>query len=102
MIEAEVVVIDDLLRPWVAGAQRDLFEQELETVVRRRTNMNFPTLITTNMSQADFNKIYPRVSSLLSAKNLEFTFQGKDFRKSGLIWENEEKLAAKGEARPIT
>lgn len=103
LITAEMLVIDDVLKPWSANeSQRALFEEKTEEVVRTRTNMNFPTLVTTNMTVVEFERYYPRVFSLLSAKNQEFEVGGVDARKDGTVWYDSTQLAMKGETRPIT
>lgn len=99
--EAEILVLDEVKAP-ISNAQRDFFEDKLEEVLRTRTNMNFPTIITSNMPMADFEREYPRCFSLQAGKNQELELRGEDARKSGLVWDNGQKLALKGETRPIT
>lgn len=102
MRSAEILVIDDIQAPWGSEKQRHYFEEKMEEVVRRRTNMNFPTLVTTNMKLSDFDKTYPRVGSLLAAKNIAFHFQGKDARRGEAVSDSNQRLAMRGETRPIT
>lgn len=99
--EAEILVLDEVKAP-VSEAQRNFFEDKLEEVLRDRTNMNFPTVVTSNMLDRDFEKEFPRVYSLLAAKNQVIELDGIDARKDGEVWENNFKLGLKGESRPIT
>lgn len=98
---AEVLVLDEVKAPF-SNAQRDFFEDKLEEVLRSRTNMNFPTIVTSNMSDQDFERDYPRCFSLLAAKNQPLELNGIDARKANVVWLNNAALAYKGESRPIT
>lgn len=99
--DAEILVLDEVKAPF-SEAQRAFFEDKLEEILRARTNMNFPTIVTSNMTDKDFEREYPRVYSLLAAKNLPLELKGVDARVRGDVWENNTQLAFKGEARPIT
>lgn len=98
---AEVLVLDEVKAPF-SEAQRNFFEDKLEEILRSRTNMNFPTIVTSNMTETDFERDYPRCASLLAAKNITLELDGIDARKKGTVWENNAALAMKGESRPIT
>lgn len=99
--EAEVLVLDEVKAPF-SQAQRDFFEDKLEELLRERTYMNFPTIVTTNMTMKEFDAEYPRCYSLLAGSNSEIHLSGEDARKSGILFESNQALAAKGEGRPIT
>lgn len=98
---AEMLVLDEVKAPF-SEAQRDFFEDKLEEILRVRTNMNFPTIVTSNMTDEDFERDYPRCFSLLAAKNQPLELGGVDARKSDAVWLNNAALAYKGESRPIT
>lgn len=99
--EAEILVLDEVKAP-ISEAQRNFFEDKLEELLRARTNMNFPTIVTSNMLDTDFEREFPRCYSLLAAKNQPLELQGLDARKTGGVFENHTQLAMKGESRPIT
>jgi DNA replication protein DnaC len=99
--EAEILVLDEVKTPF-SEPQRIFFEDKLEDVLRARTNMNFPTIVTSNLTTAEFEREYPRCFSLLAAKNQLVELSGIDARKSSEVWENNVKLGFKGESRPIT
>lgn len=98
---AEILVLDEVKAPF-SNAQRDFFEDKLEDILRSRTNMNFPTIVTSNMLDDDFQRDYPRCYSLLSGKNITLELDGIDARVLGDVWENNAALAKRGESRPIT
>lgn len=100
VLKSRVLVLDEVVAPR-SDAQRDFFESQLESYLRERTNMNFPTFVTSNMTPNDFEREYPRVYSLLAAKNQEVELQGIDARKNGKVFENILRLALKDEVRPI-
>lgn len=102
LLNSEIIVIDDVLVPYGSEKQRAFYEDKLEEVVRTRTNMNFPTFVTSNLAPEEFEECYPRVYSLLAAKNLEYTLSGIDGRLDGNVFETNSKLGLRGETRPIT
>lgn len=99
LVEPEVLVFDDI-RPAISDQQRLFYEEKVEMILRLRTTANFPTIVTTNLSMDEFEEEYPRCYSLLVGKNIELPLQGKDARRTK-VW-NAQKLALKGESRPIT
>lgn len=99
--EAEVLVLDEVKMP-LSQAQQEFFEDKLEELLRERSYMNFPTIVTSNMDLDKFERWYPRCYSLLSGSNEPLHLTGEDARKSGMVFENNVKLALKGETRPIT
>lgn len=101
VVNAEILVLDEV-KTALSSAQRDFFEEHFEGLIRTRTNMNFPTIVTSNMDDGEFASEYPRVYSLLSAKNQPIELRGQDARKSGKVLDNFYDLAFKGEVRPIT
>ena len=97
--EASLLVLDEVSLP-TSDAQGAYFERVLESLIRHRTNWNLPTVLTTNLDEADMLHHYPRVSSLLSAKQWVMRVGGDDQRYARMAFENVE-LAANGEVRPI-
>lgn len=73
------LVVDDVLKP-VSEPQRALFESQWEEVVRFRTVMGFPTHISTNLPEEEIESLFPRVYSLLSAKQFGVQLAGNDAR----------------------
>jgi DNA replication protein DnaC len=76
----ELLILDDLMRPDFGG-QTALFASKFEELLRFRTNYNKPTIITTNLTLKDIEDIYPRVASLLAAKQIEVEVDWKDARR---------------------
>lgn len=100
LLNSELLIIDEVYPP-VSEAHRLVMADRFEDVVRQRTNANFPTIITTNMSTEALDEHFPRVYSLLSAKQWRIEINGKDYRREGAFARNED-LALIGERRPIT
>lgn len=98
--ESSFLVIDDVLRP-VSDAQRGLYEDRWEEVLRYRTNMGFPTIVSTNLDEDEISELYPRIYSLLSAKQYTTTIEAPDARLHEVRDRNIE-MAENGEVRPIT
>ena len=96
---SEVLVLDEVLRPY-SDKQRDFYETKLEEIVRHRTMSHFPTIITTNLVEEEMNRIYPRVYSVLSAKQSRLELVGDDYRIRKAYWDND-AIAKNGEVRPI-
>lgn len=94
-------VILDELRPAVSERQRDFYATRFEAVIRHRTNYNLPTFITTNVDQDDLHDEYPRIYSLLAAKQSRIDMSGEDVRAGKIQFENME-LIENHERRPIT
>ena len=99
MLSAETLVIDDILMP-TTDAQRNLFEDKLEEIIRQRAHGSLPTLITSNLTKTQFKKNYPRVHTVLSGKNLSFILEGDDYRPTAS--EDAFEKTAAGEIDPIT
>ncbi|MEM3008305.1 MAG: ATP-binding protein [Candidatus Nitrosotenuis sp.] len=93
-----LLVLDDVNYGYSA-AQRELFSTKLEDVIRPRTNSNLSTIITTNMSIDEFSTEYPRIYSLLSAKNIFLELSGVDGR---MLQMDKFLNAMNGESLPIT
>jgi len=97
--ESGFVILDEVTPPF-SEAQRAFFSVQLEALIRHRTNNNLPTIMTTNMSQEMLNSSYPRIYSLLSAKQIRQEVKGTDRRE--FIGVQEMEIIANGETRPIT
>lgn len=99
--DSGLLVLDEIRIP-NTQAQRDFYADQLESLIRPRQDMNFPTIITTNLTPDELEKHFPRVFSLLSAKNsLVEMSEKEDARKGDLYFRNEE-VSANGEVWPIT
>lgn len=94
------VIIDELL-PAISERQRDFYATRFEAVIRHRTNYNLPTIITTNIGQDELHEEYPRIYSLLAAKQSRIDMSGEDVRHGKVQLEMME-LVANDEVRPIT
>lgn len=94
------LVVDDIAFP-KSESQRNLFEEHWEEVMRYRTNMNLPTHVSTNLTGEEIEETYPRVYSLLSAKQCGIPIDGEDARISKVGNENFD-LVTSHERRPIT
>lgn len=98
--DCTVLVLDEIGRP-VSGPQRDFWASKFEELIRHRSNYNKVTILTTNLTPAELEEIYPRIYSLLAAKERSIKVKGDDARKAGVYSVNEE-LAFNGESRPLT
>ncbi|MDA4131521.1 MAG: ATP-binding protein [Thaumarchaeota archaeon] len=97
--DCTVLVLDEVARP-VSEAQRALFAEKFEELIRHRSNYNKVTLLTTNLEPDELDTIYPRTYSLLAAKEESVHVNGSDVRKENLNDINKE-LALNDEIRPI-
>jgi DNA replication protein DnaC len=97
--DCNVLILDEIARP-VSEAQRVLFAEKFEELIRYRSNYNKVTILTTNLTPKELDEIYPRTYSLLAAKEQSIEVAGNDTRKAG-IWNVNKELAENGEVRPI-
>jgi DNA replication protein DnaC len=97
---ARLLVVDDVRLP-NTPKQQDFYAAKLEEVIRPRTNANLPTVTTTNLSEPEVAQTYPRVYSLLSAKQLRIELSGPDARLNE-AYHSTRQLVARGEVAPIT
>jgi DNA replication protein DnaC len=95
-----VLILDEVLPP-PNEALRSVMANHFESMIRNRTNYNGVTIMTTNMTEADMNEEYPRVYSLLSAKQMRVDLNGNDARQ-GMTGKRNLELIMNGEVRPIT
>lgn len=95
------VLILDEVQAGVSDAQRQLFSDRFEELIRFRTNFNRVTIMTTNLTPDELHDQYPRTYSLLEAKQLRIEMSGEDARQTFIAKENIE-LVANDEVRPIT
>lgn len=98
--DCTVLVLDEIARP-ISEAQRALFGEKFEELIRHRTNYNKITILTTNLTPKELDEIYPRTYSLLAAKEKSIQVSGNDKRRADIGMINIE-LAENGEVRPIT
>lgn len=95
-----VLILDEIQPPpnaQLAAIMADRFE----SVIRNRTNYNGVTIMTTNMEETQVQSEYPRVYSLLRAKQIRVELSGKDARQDLVAKQNLE-LILNGETRPIS
>lgn len=97
--DCTVLILDEVARP-VSGAQRTLFAEKFEELIRHRSNYNKVTILTSNLTPKDLDEIYPRTYSLLAAKEKSIEVDGPDVRKETVGNLNDE-LIENGEARPV-
>jgi DNA replication protein DnaC len=95
----QVLILDEVVPP--RGNQGEWFAAEFERLVRHRTSHHLPTIITTNMEPNELHATFPRVYSLLEAKQWSVVLRGEDARRQIIADENLE-LALNEEVRPIT
>lgn len=94
------LVLDEVVPPYT-GPQAHFFAAKLEEIVRHRTNFNRVTIMTTNLDPGQLHHNYPRVYSLLEAKQVRIELAGDDARQSIIKPQNLAMVAAR-EVRPIT
>lgn len=100
LTSAALVVIDDVLAP-TSARQADFYEEKFERIVRDRAANNLPTIVTTNMEEEEFAKVYPRVYSVLSQKQRRVSLSGSDARLGEAYDRTFDRVGAK-EVAPIT
>lgn len=99
LFDTQVLILDEVMRPY--GNQQPLFAMKFENLVRYRTDHNLPTIVTTNMEPDELHETFPRVYSLLEAKQWLVVLRGEDARRKIIADENLE-IALNNEIRPIT
>ena len=99
-MNTHVLILDELTKVHLSEAQLAFFSEKLEQIIRHRTNWNLITLMTTNLTEEELRTNYPRVYSLLEAKQIRIALEGNDARMSKIGNENLE-LAIANEVRPI-
>jgi len=100
--DARVLVLDEVKMPFTKEQKR-FFANRLEDLIRPRTNRNFPTIITTNMTMDELEDTFPRVFSLLMAKNQMISLNAPaDARMGTAIWKRQVETVQNGESLPIT
>lgn len=95
------VLILDEVQPPPNEQLRSVMANHFESIIRNRTNYNGVTIITTNMTEEALLDEYPRVYSLLSAKQLRIPLEGEDARQ-GLTSKRNLELIINDEQMPIT
>jgi DNA replication protein DnaC len=95
------LILDEVwYNPRQSEAQKALFGEHFERLIRYRTNRNVPTILTTNFSPEQLGTHWPRINSLLSAKQFVVEFHGMDYRLGQSVIDNKE-LFMNNEVRPI-
>ena len=96
------LVIDEVWwLPSFSEQRKNLFGEMFEQVIRTRTGQNLPTILTSNLSPDEFNDTYPRIYSLLEAKQFNIEMTGLDYRISHQALEKM-VMDDNKEVRPIT
>lgn len=98
---ASVLVLDEIRKP-ISKRQGDLLAEKLENLIRPRSAMNLPTIITTNLTPEEIEDLYPRAFSLIWAKNNTIEMTGADARLGNKVWARVQESVANGESLPIT
>jgi DNA replication protein DnaC len=98
--EVNVLILDEI-QPAPNEQLRLIMADRFESIVRNRTNYNGVTIMTTNMTESEVETHYPRVYSLLRAKQLRVEMSGADARRS-IIAEQNLELILNNETRPIS
>jgi DNA replication protein DnaC len=96
----KVLILDELQIPFSDKGFAPI-SHALESVIRNRTNYNAITIITTNLSEEELEEHYPRIYSLLSAKQMRVEMTGADARQEWMAKKDLE-LIMNDERRPIT
>lgn len=99
-LTTHVLVLDEVQEPFYER-QQAFFADAFEDLIRHRTNHNSITIMTTNLTSEAIRFNYPRVYSLLRAKQWRINIEGEDVRKDWVENENTE-LLINGEVKPIT
>lgn len=100
LLECSVLVLDEVIAP-NTEAQSNLFSAKFEELIRTRTNWNRVNIMTTNLTPERLHDIYPRIYSLLEAKQFRIVMDGEDARQS-IVKPRNLKMVANREVRPIT
>lgn len=93
------LIIDEVRKPWTERSS-DVFTNRFEEVIRHRNHNALPTIITTNMTQREMEKEYPRIVSLLLPNTVEIDMPGGDYRNNTYAMERL-NLLANNEVKPI-
>lgn len=99
MNTATVLILDDIQAP-PHDKLEQIFADNLEDVVRNRTNYNGVTLLSSNLSLDELKSYYPRVWSVLSPKVMIQRMNGGDARQS-FVGERAINRALNEERAPI-
>lgn len=96
----KVLVLDEIVSPPNEKLQ-SVFANQFEHIIRRRTNDDAVTIMTTNLSEHEIEAHYERVYSLMQAKQIRVNLTGTDARR-GVAGTRNLELAINGEVAPIT
>lgn len=98
---SDFLLIDDPGKEHASGERQINWQTSIvDEVIRHRSGMQLPTIITSNHSTDEFNQRYgSAVASLLSEVQIPVPFYGRDFRKESERLEAE--IMAKGLSRPV-
>lgn len=97
--DATFLIIDEIRKPWTERSS-DVFTNRFEEVIRHRNHNALPTVLTTNMTQEEMDREYPRISSLLLPSTVEIDMPGGDYRSNTYAMERL-ALLANNEVKPI-
>lgn len=96
-----ILVLDEVRKPYTER-MREFYAETLEELLRPRSDSNLPTIITTNMTPDELEENYPRVFSLMSAKNMQLNLDGYDARVGSEVWQENVVLGLNGEVKPLS
>lgn len=99
--DCTVLVLDEIV-PAGTSAQHALFAERFEELIRHRSNYNRVTILTTNLEPDELDREYPRIFSLLDAKQKHIQIAGGDLRRGeDGIYNINQNLVLNDEVRPI-
>lgn len=92
---ADLLVLDDIISD--KRNSEGFLQAGLEAVLRSRHNNSLPTILTTNMSERELEKEFPRAYSVISGVTHWLTLEGPDYRPENIkeiesLIEDEERL----------
>lgn len=93
------LIIDEVRKPWTDRSS-GVFTSRFEEVIRHRNHNSLPTILTTNLTQQEIEKEYPRIVSLLLPNTVEIDMPGGDYRDNNYAMERL-RLLANNEVKPI-
>jgi DNA replication protein DnaC len=94
-----VLILDEVLAP-PHDSFKTIFADQLEDLIRNRTNFNGTTIITTNLTPDELEEHYHRTFSLLEPKTIRVELNGDDARQS-FVAEQNLALALANETKPL-
>ena len=95
----EIFALDEVIEP-MSVRQHEYFSDVYEAVIRYRVENSLPTMIGTNLTSEQHEKLYPRVWSLLNMVQIPMLVSGNDVR-AAQAKDVVDMLITNREVRPI-